>query len=159
MDEYTLIALCGNSLTGIHNIILSHFIKNKYTVSKIEILITKSLHGRFFNKITKEISNSLKEFKHNVEITSRIISGENLYDIKNDISNILQETNTPFILDITAGRKIMAVGAAFAFQNSKNNKKKILSYYLLKGSFTAYSKDRKIQNLLDDEWELTYYNI
>lgn len=156
---YLLFALCGSSLNGIHNIILSHIIRKKHNISAITLFLTDSLYPDFFTELNAMLEKSATQLKIEIPTLShKIINGENLITIKSDISQILQSQNSPFILDITAGRKVMAVGAALAFQLSKVTEK-LISYYLLKGTFNTYSKNRLIQNLLDDEWSLTYYKI
>ncbi len=89
------------------------------------------------------------------KLTFNSINGTDLFQIQSDVSNILRNRDS-FILDITCGRKIMAIGATLAYVKS-NAEAKLLSYYLSRQLGTNEATDRLIQYLMDDEWSLTYY--
>lgn len=155
--ESTLIATCGTSINGIHNILFSHYLKKNHKFDNIILLLTESLLGQFFDDLTDRLNKTNSEMDWKLPLPEkRKIPGENLNEIKNAIQKILDEHES-FILDITAGRKIMAVGAAMAFESAKANNK-VIAYYLLKGETVAPTTDRLIQHLFQDEWDLQYYS-
>ncbi len=102
-----------------------------------------------------------KEFnncrEHDINPIFKQINTERLEGILDDISHNLPNDN--FIIDITAGRKIMSVAASLAFmRNSQTgDNSTYMSYYLLKTSSTEFFKDKTIFQLLEDEWELQFY--
>ncbi len=152
----TLIATSGTSINGIHNILFAHHIKRAYEFDKIILLLTEKLTGKFFEDVVERIEKSNSEMNWNLpKPEKRTIPGENLIKIRDAIMEILKDYQH-FVLDITAGRKIMAVGATIAFQQTKAEHKE-LAYYLLKGDTTTPATDRLIQQLLPDEWTLDYY--
>ncbi len=152
----TLIATCGTSLNGIHNILFSHLIKGEHSIKRIILLLTKDLFGSFVEDLISMIAKTNEQMGWKLPAPeTHEIPGEHLLEIRDAVVAILNK-HDQFILDITAGRKVMAVGAAMAFAQAKT-KNKVISYYLLKGDTMAPATDRLLQQLLSDEWELQYY--
>ncbi len=154
-EERVLLIMCGTAVKAVHNIILSHLLKDEFTISKVVLLVSKSAHKDFAVDVIELVEKSSEQIEISNPVISYVqISDVVLDDIITDVENNLPEDK--FILDVTGGRKIMAVGAAIAFQKS-NAKSKSMSYYLLNTEFDRYYQDILIQDLFEDEWILTYY--
>ncbi|RMG28764.1 MAG: hypothetical protein D6732_18430 [Methanobacteriota archaeon] len=152
----TLIATCGASLNGIHNVLFAHYTKGEHAIKRVVLLLTKQLLNSFFNDLVSLIQKTNDQMGWKLPLPEKqVIPGENLIEIRTAIGKILDKYDE-FILDITAGRKVMAVGAAMAFDRAQV-KNKVISYYLLKGDVVAPATDRLLQHLMADEWELQYY--